>query len=256
MGGNARPEGDGYRVHGQWKYGSGSAHATVFTANCRLPHHGKASDLPAFHSFVFFPDEVTIKNTWDAYGLQATTSHDFEVEERWLPEERAFSLLKPSPYEEGPLYRFPFMQFGEVTTCLQLTGMAAHFLDAAKELLLTRKSMAGDSLKDNLKVQDTLAQAEASLESARAWLYILVHEAWQECKAGDTPSGEVLRKISLSVKHAAQAARQAAESVYPLCGMTVLAPDTELNRCWRDLHTASQHVLLSPLGFAAQSSLC
>lgn len=250
MGGTARPEGEGYRVHGQWKYGSGSAHATAFTANCKLPHNGKASDLPGFHSFVFFPEEVKVKNTWDAYGLQATSSHDFEVKEQWLSEERTFSLLKPSPYEEGPLYRFPFMQFGELTTCLQLTGMALHFLDEVRKLLLSKKSMTGESLKDNLKVQDTLAQAEASLESARAWLYMLVHEAWQQCEAGNTPSGEVLRRISLSVKHAAQAARVSAESVYPLAGMTVLRSDSVLNRCWRDLHTASQHVLLSPLDFA------
>lgn len=255
LSGNARPEGDGYRVRGQWKYGSGSAHATVFTANCKLPHNGKASDLPNFHSFVFFPDEVKVKNTWDSYGLQATSSHDFAVEEQWLSEERTFSLLKPSPYEDGPLYRFPFMQFGELTTCLQLTGMALHFLDATRALLMQKKSMTGESLKDNVKVRDTLAQAEAGLESARAWLYVLVQEAWQPCEAGNTPAEEVLRKISLAVKHAAQAARESAESVYPLAGMTVLSPDTELNRCWRDLHTATQHVLLSPLDFAGKSNL-
>lgn len=252
MGGSARPEEEGYRVRGQWKYGSGSAHATVFTANCKLPHNGKASDLPNFHSFVFFPDEVDVKNTWDSYGLQATSSHDFEVKEQWLPEERTFSLLKPSPYEDGPLYRFPFMQFGEVTTCLQLTGMALHFQDEVRGLLLQKKGMMGESLKENIKVQDTLAQAEASLESARTWLYVLVQEAWQQCEAGDAPSEEILRKISLAVKHAAQAARESAEKVYPLAGMTVLSPDTDLNRCWRDLHTASQHVLLSPLDFAGQ----
>jgi alkylation response protein AidB-like acyl-CoA dehydrogenase len=254
--GNARPEGDGYRVRGQWKYGSGSSHATLFTANCMLPHNGKASDLPNFHSFVFFPDEVNIKNTWDSYGLQATSSHDFELEEQWLSEERTFSLLKPSPYEDGPLYRFPFMQFGELTTCLQLTGMTMHFLDETRSLLMQKKSMTGESLKDNAKVQDTLAQAEAGLESARAWLYVLVHEAWQQCKAGDAPSEEILRKISLAVKHAAQSARVSAEKVYPLAGMTVLSPETDLNRCWRDLHTATQHVLLSPLDFAWQSRLC
>ena len=255
MGGVAKAEDKGYRVRGHWKYGSGSAHATAFTANCKLPHNGKSSDLPDFHSFVFFPDEVNVKNTWDSYGLQATSSHDFEVREQWLPEERTFSLLKPSPYEDGALYRFPFMQFGETTTCLQLTGMALHFLDETKALLLHKKDMTGESFKNNLKVQDTLAQAEAKLESSRAWLYLMVSEAWQQCKAGTPPSDAVLRKISLAVKHAAQSARESAESVYPLAGMTVLSSESELNRCWRDLHTASQHVLLSPLGFAGQSSL-
>jgi indole-3-acetate monooxygenase len=250
MGGSATPEENGYRVRGHWKYGSGSSHATAFTANCKLPHNGKASDLPGFHSFVFFPDEVQVKDTWDSYGLQATASHDFAVEEQWLPEERTFSLLKPSPYEDGPLYRFPFMQFAEITTCLQLTGMAMHFLDEARSLLMQKRDMAGESLKDNMKVQDMLAQSEAGLESARAWLYVLVQEAWQQSVSGNLPSDGVLRKTSLAVKHAAQAARESAEKIYPLTGMTVLSTETELNRCWRDLHTASQHTLLSPLDFA------
>ncbi|MEK6477510.1 acyl-CoA dehydrogenase family protein [Catalinimonas sp. 4WD22] len=238
----------GYEVKGSWKYGSASRHATAFTANFKLKTDS-TNDTPDFYSFVFFPEEVRIKDTWDSYGLQATSSHDFEIDHVHVPEERIFSLLKPSPYEQGPLYRFPFMQFAEVTTCLQLTGMACHFFDEVSALLTHKKGMQGETLRDNGKVKDTLAQAEAQLESSRNWLYSLVHEAWQACENNKTIPEELLRKISLSAKHAAQAARSAAEMIYPLAGMSVLNPETDLNRSWRDLHTASQHVLLSPLGF-------
>lgn len=254
LSGVAKQEDGGFTVRGDWKYGSGSSHATAFTANCRLKTNG-LSDTPEFYSFVFFPEEVEVKDTWRSYGLQATSSHDFEVKDVYVPQERVFSLLKPSPYEKGALYRFPFLQFAEVTTCLQLTGMAWHFLDGARALLNHKNDMQGEALKANAKVQDILAQAEARLESARSWLYVLVFEAWQAYKAGKVPAENLLRKISLSSKHAAQAARESAEMVYPLCGMTVLNPDTELNRAWRDLHTATQHVLLSPLGFSGLSSL-
>lgn len=253
LGGTARPESSGYSVRGHWKYGSGSAHATAFTANCQLTAPQNDNDPPSFHSFVFLPEEVNVLDTWHSYGLQATSSHDFEVERQWLPEERVFSLLKPSPYEDGPLYKFPFMQFGETTTCLQLTGMAVHFLDEARKVLIIKKSMKGEPLKDHSKVKDTFAQAEASIEAARAWLYVLIEEAWGQCQAGMSPSQEVLNKLSLATKHAAQAARESAERLYPLTGMTVLEPSTDLNRCWRDLHTASQHVLLSPLAFAGRA---
>ncbi|WPP53019.1 acyl-CoA dehydrogenase family protein [Catalinimonas niigatensis] len=249
LSGIARQEKDGYTISGSWKYGSGSSHATAFTANCKLKTDG-TSNTPEFYSFVFLPNEVEVKDTWRSYGLQATSSHDFEVNHVHVPEERIFNLLKPSPYERGPLYRFPFMQFAEVTTCLQLTGMACHFLDEVKALLFHKKGMQGDALKDHPKVQDTLAQAEAQLEAARSWLYMLVQEGWKACEESKAIPEEVLRKISLSAKHAAKVTRESAEMMYPLCGMTVLQADTELNRAWRDLHTASQHILLSPLGFA------
>lgn len=244
----------GYEVKGSWKYGSASSHATAFTANCRLKTDG-TNDTPDFYSFVFFPDEVHVKDTWDSYGLQATSSHDFEIDHVHVPEERIFSLLKPSPYEQGPLYRFPFMQFAEVTTCLQLTGMACHFFDEVSALLTHKKGMQGEALRDNGKVKDALAQAEAQLESARNWLYSLIQEAWQACENNKAIPDDLLRKISLSAKHAAQAARSATETIYPLAGMTVLKPETELNRSWRDLHTASQHILLSPMGFAELGQL-
>ncbi len=254
LSGIAKQEKGGFEVSGNWKYGSGSNIATAFTANCRLKTNG-LSDAPEFYSFIFFPEEVHVKDTWRSYGLQANASHDFEIAHAHVPEERIFNLLKPSPYEKGPLYRFPFMQFAELTTCLQLTGMACHFLDEVIALLAHKKGMQGEALKDNHKVQDTVAQAEAQLESARAWIYSLVQKAWEYCEGGQTIPEELLRKISLSTKHAAQAARESAEMLYPLAGMTVLNPETALNRCWRDLHTASQHVLLSPLGFVGLGTL-
>ena len=55
--------------------------------------------------------------------------------------------------------------------------MALHLLDEVRGLLLQKKGITGESLKENEKVQDALGRAEASLESCRAWLYLLVHEA-------------------------------------------------------------------------------
>ncbi|WKN33748.1 hypothetical protein PZB74_10465 [Porifericola rhodea] len=237
-----------YNIEGSWKYGSGSQHATAFTVNCRI--QSEAPSTPDFRSFIFFPHEVEVKDTWHSYGLQATSSHDFEIKDVTVAEERIFNLLKPSPYENGPLYRFPFMQFAELTTCLQLTGMSCHFLDEIKGLIAYKKGMQGEAIKDNVKVQDTLAQAAGQLESARAWMYMLAQQAWEACESGSTPPQDVLQQISLAAKHAAQAGRTSAEMLYPLAGMSILNPETELNRCWRDLHTASQHILLSPLGFA------
>ena len=249
MGGTARPEDNGYRVEGHWKYASGSTHATAFTANCRITPASN-NEEGNYHSFVFLPQEVEVQEAWHAYGLQATASHSFEVAERWLGEERSFSLTGPSLYEKGPLYHFPFVPFGELTISLQLTGIATHLIEEAHSLLVRKKNVGRTGNNTGSTLEDTMARSEATLEAARAWLYLTASEAWQASEGGSQPSKEILRKVSLSARHAAGSAITTASDIYTLVGMKAVNPKSTINRCWRDLHTASQHTLVSPLGIA------
>jgi hypothetical protein len=40
--------------------------------------------------------------------------------------------------------------------------------------------------------------------------------------------------------------RQAVDELYPYCGLYAAHEGSEINRVWRDFHTASQHSLLLP----------
>jgi hypothetical protein len=44
------------------------------------------------------------------------------------------------------------------------------------------------------------------------------------------------------------ASRHAVDTLYPYCGLVAASADSDINRVWRDFHTASQHALLTPLG--------
>ncbi len=39
---------------------------------------------------------------------------------------------------------------------------------------------------------------------------------------------------------------RAADLLHDAAGMNAVARDTVLERCWRDLHTMTQHIILSP----------
>ncbi len=39
---------------------------------------------------------------------------------------------------------------------------------------------------------------------------------------------------------------RALDGLFPLAGMVALFRDSAFGRCWRDLHTVSQHGLLTP----------
>ncbi|MEB3102933.1 hypothetical protein [Ferviditalea candida] len=79
----------GYKVSGQWKYCSGSTHATLFTANCVLEEasgtedlsSGELSSAQVIRSLIFLPEQVRIVKDWNAFGMKATASYSIAVED-------------------------------------------------------------------------------------------------------------------------------------------------------------------------------
>ena len=82
------------------------------------------------------------------------------------------------------------------------------------------------------------------LAGAAADFYRTVDDTW-EVHRNRALTGEEEESINRRSREAAQAALQAAQTVFPHLGMAGLMEDVPANRAWRDLHTACRHVLLS-----------
>src|SRR5690554_1399413 len=90
--GTAKIKDDGYTINGYWKYASGSAHANFFSLNAQLVD----SETDEFASFLIPATEVKVIDTWKVFGMQATSSSDFQVSNVWVPKNYRFDLQKPS----------------------------------------------------------------------------------------------------------------------------------------------------------------
>lgn len=249
--GTARKVAGGYQVNGQWKYASGSGHATHFTANCYLLHENGeqqyANGEPVFRSFIFPAAQVTVLDTWHVIGLKATSSNDFKAEDIFVPEAHTFSLLQASTFAQGPLYHFPFEQMAVVNMACMLTGIALHFIDLYHELAAHKKPLHGNGLlAENEKAKEIESKATTAFYTAREHMYHTLQLTWKEYEARKTAGNTLLQALSRDARNAAAAAQHVIYSLYPLCGMNILNPSTELNKVWRDAATAGQHYLLSP----------
>lgn len=91
----------------------------------------------------------------------------------------------------------------------------------------------------------TLARAEATLQSARAFVLEICEEIDATAAAGDDVDLDQRTRMLLAALNAHRAAEAAVDSVMPLGGAGVLRGDSTLHRCFRDLHTAGQHIFLS-----------
>ncbi len=100
--------------------------------------------------------------------------------------------------------------------------------------------------KDYPVMKAAIHAANVDLKEARSGLYKSVKEVWLRYEGQETASTAELSQIIINAKRCAFIARTEVENLYPWAGMDAIVPETDINRIWRDIHTASQHILLSP----------
>jgi len=247
--GRAEEQNEDYRVNGTWKYASGSPFATLFTASCIITRKGKTvmrDGQPVIKATALLPEEIVFTSEWKSYGLKATTSRNFNADEVQIPKQRVFELGPDAACIDDPLYRFSFIPFAECTLAAAMAGIGGHFLQEAMQLLESR--VAQDDSAGSRLIKKRMAEADRVYRQARIQLYDSVENAWQPYTTGSKATGAQLKTIGTASRHMAAMALRAAHRLYPLCGMSILDPGSAVNRAWRDLHTASQHAFLSPIG--------
>lgn len=248
--GRAIPERDGYRVTGRWQWGSGSPNAQWIAGGCAIIRDGKPELMPnklPLSRMMFVPAaDAELLDTWNVSGLCGTGSTDFAIQAKFVPAERAVSPVADKPLET-PLYLFPIfalLGIGVSSVCL---GIARAAIDELISFASAKTPEA--SFKPLAKRQDTqmtIARAEAQLRSARAWLEQTIEVAWETaCRLGDIPM-ELRRDVHLANYHAAQSSAAAVDMAYNLGGGTSVYRTSPLQRHFRDVHVATQHMLVGP----------
>jgi alkylation response protein AidB-like acyl-CoA dehydrogenase len=244
--GTADVRNDGYIINGVWKYASGALHATVFTANCLISKDGipvlDNKGKPQVKAFVFFPDEVVVQSNWSSMGMIATGSHGFAITDRFVPSKRAFHIDSRHATLSDPIYQYPFMQLAEATLAANLSGMAQQFVDLCRTIFAGRMVHDQTPEKDLLKL---LEESHGILQECRTEFYQAVEESWSICKTGHKISAPVLRKVSDTSYKLYLSSLSQVNALYRYAGLLAANPQMEINRVWRNIHTASQHALFS-----------
>jgi alkylation response protein AidB-like acyl-CoA dehydrogenase len=251
--GYADIEGEGYRVDGHWDYASGAPMATHFTFNAILREHGQplldAAGQARIKAFVVPAELVEVVPSWRSIGLRATASHSYRIRGRWVHRDHGFDIDPARAREQGPLYRFPFLAFAFVTLSANVAGMAGHFVELAAQSIARRRnrfSGQGEPLIEVPAVRAVLDASRAQLGDVRGRFYARLDAAWARVLAeGRVDDAEAAALQALSMEWVT-ASRRAVDTLYPYCGLHAAREDSEINRVWRDFHTASQHALLTP----------
>lgn len=240
----------GYRLTGQWQWGSGSRNARYISGGGFIVDEEgnlqkRENGAPDQRSFFMRTEDVEILDTWHVSGLKGTGSADYKVKDLFVPEDMTFDAFR-SGGPEGPIFTFPIFSFLGIGIAAVALGLARAAIDelvsfaATKTPQGSRKSLA---MKPTSHIK--VATAEAELRAARLFLYDAIGKAWDKAKKGEMPSVDDRRDIRLSTTHATQAAVRVVDAMYHLGGGTSVYERNPLQRYFRDVHVASQHMMVS-----------
>lgn len=241
--GRAIPVDGGYRLSGRWPFGSGCQTAD-WLMGIAIVYDGDSPRLadgaPERRLCVYRPEQSTILETWDVTGLRGTGSHDILLDDAFIPE--AFSTRPGRPSWDSPLYRFP----SRPRTALQIsaitTGLARAALDSFDEIVSEKVPTFGTRvLRDEPRVHEGRARAEALLESGRAYRDAKVAEVWERLVRRDEISVGLGARMLLAAITAIDHAEQAVHLLHGLAGTTAIRRTHPFARASRDLNVAVQN---------------
>jgi len=258
--GSLRPEGQaspvdgGYRIQGRWDFASGITHANWLLCTCTImdgdtPRQTSAG-VPVTRSMLIPADAATMVDTWSVVGMCGTGSHDFIVDDVFVPAAHSFSLTE-APQAPGPLYHprllFVVLWTGTVANSL---GMARGAMDAFIALATeARSTMSPTLLRERALVQTQVAEAEAILSAARAYVLDAVSTAWEAVCAGVPDPSHAIAQARLAITHGMHEAVRVVDRLFHAAGTNAIYRKGGLERYFRDVHTAVQHAAGLPVHF-------
>lgn len=250
--GSAMPDGTGgHIVSGRWAFNTGIKHArfsqvaaVVLDAD-GAPRMGEGGG-PQWRMAYLPANPDWILDTWDGAGLRGSGSHDVVLDGLRVPAELFVNPLESRPHHDGPLWRFPLFANLSVTLLGFPLAVARRALDEFTELART-KTRGPERLRvaDDRHVQVQLATAEGVLQSARAFAFDMIGDAWDTACSGDPLSLDQRAQLQLAAHQAVRAAIAAVDGVFRLAGAGALYADQPIQRCFRDLHALDTHTFLS-----------
>jgi indole-3-acetate monooxygenase len=250
--GSLRPEGKaytvdgGYRVQGRWDFASGIDHARWLLCTCTVVDEDgprlTPTGMPELRHLLVPAAAATIEDTWSVVGMCGTGSHDFIVDGVFVPTAHTFSFTEP-PAEAGALYHPRLLLVVAFTdTVANALGIARGAIDAFIELATHRSSTSAPTLlRARPFVQARLAEAEAILGAARAYVVDAVGTAWEAVGTGVADPSREIARARLAVTHGMHESVRAVDLVFHAAGTNALYRKYPLERYFRDIHAAVQH---------------
>ena len=248
----------GWRLSGRWPLGSGCWQADWVASGGWL-YDGQGpimeDDTPAWRVFYTPISNCHILDTWHATGLRGTGSHDYTMDDVFVPD-RLVTLhpLRAPSLRQNRHYAY---------SAMVVAAMASVALGAARGAVDSLIEIFGEKLElpssqpssSRFDKQADLGAAEALVGSARAYLHDILAQVWTRITTREPLTSELRGRFRLACTNAATASVDAVDMVYRAGGTDSIYTSSPVERLFRDVHTVAAHVAMRPSTFADGGAL-
>jgi alkylation response protein AidB-like acyl-CoA dehydrogenase len=259
--GAARPVPGGFRLTGRWTFASGCQQAAWMGGGSTVMVQGiprlRPDGRPDIRAFFLPVGDCEILDTWHTAGLRGTGSHDWQVTDVFVPEERTFLILRDGPSAPGTLSTRDFVAYGGARVAAVALGIARDAIETFTALATTKTpALATSPLATQHMTHERVGRAEALLRAGRAFLYETVRALPHSPTWVEALSDDLRARLRLASAHAAQSAAEAVDLLFNAAGTTGIYTSSRLERCFRDVHVATQHVAVAPSNIEMVGQYC
>ncbi len=238
----------GYRLDGRWAWSSGLRHSQWIMIGGLIFREGE--DHPDMRLFLVPVSDIKLDDTWYCAGLRGTGSVTAVCDNVFVPEHRTvtFGLLRDacspgSKVNTNPIYRTPFIAVHSYALLGPALGAArggyADFVQWTRERYLTYTQL---NIAHHVPVQLKVSELAAQIDAAELLARRSLATARKDYSGMTIETRTLLRR---DFAYAMRLLRDAMDSLIKIAGSSGLMETNSAQRCWRDVHAISSHVVMN-----------
>ena len=248
--GKAVRNANGYTVSGRWRLCSGILQSKWVQAGAIV--EGEPGAPPVL--FAIPTAEVNILDTWNVVGLRGTGSHDFTLDDVFIPEHRTARadtrVQNDAVLRGGPMYHLPGLAFVSYEHTAVALGMGARALDELARILRERRANRTPGSPDREMVVGALGRAQISLQAVRQHALRVQQDLQIAVESGTGPTPMQISAARASARLCTDVALEGARVAFQYGGASSLYLPNSLERALRDLSSAAQHGGVSDVAYS------
>lgn len=245
LGGEAQETADGYRITGGYgRFCSGVDHADWVLVGMTVT----LLDGSKQPRFLLVPKtDIVVVDDWFTLGMRATGSRSIEIADAFVPAHRSVSLgemltgtTPGAQIHDKPIYRLSFSDVTPFSIVGAPLGMARAAVAQFAEEQRARFAENGEGpYQDGMFLR--LSRAATAVEAA---INLVIGSAAKIDSITDPAEFDAVARQELprNWAWAVQTCRDVVNDLFAAAGGSVIYDKSPMQRIWRDLNAASQHV--------------
>jgi alkylation response protein AidB-like acyl-CoA dehydrogenase len=254
--GHAVPDGDGWRLSGEWPFASNSLHSEWAIGILKVTDSEGAESRIGFA--MMKRGEYTVKDTWFTIGMRGSGSNTMVAEDLWIPKNRiiSFEQLMGQGPEKDPNATFGRRLTPHLTMSTTIQAPSLGAAEAALAFVTDLSTKRGITYTSYKRQVDSSAFVQglgaAAMKIDGAYLQLLRSAQMIDAAASSTEPIALADRAKNrgGIGHAGHELVDAVNDLCWLHGTAAFGERSLLGRMWRDINTGTRHAsIAAPMGY-------